>query len=141
MYTSAQDKYTWRACEPEKLRRLAATILAAGKPDLLLAAAHGAIMPALLLAEYLDLPLYFVRFSMFKRRDEEPILSLADEAWLAAWSRGYALLFDEDVAGGTTLLRFSQKLGPFFATAKTACVIRHAGARLRPDFVGRVWFD
>lgn len=141
VYTGTADKYTWRASEPAKVKALAAAIDAAGKPGLIVAAAHGSIMPALLLAEYLELPLYFVRFSMFKRKDEAPIISLADEAWLAAHGPETALLFDEDVAGGSTLSRFRDSLRPFFHEAKTACVIRHAGASIRPDFTGRVWFD
>lgn len=141
IYTSSPDKYTWRACEPRKIARLAASIRAQGKPDVLVAAAHGSIMPALILAEYLELPLYFVRFSMFKRHDEAPILSLADEAWLSRWEGGYGLIFDEDVAGGRTLALFSEKLRPLFAKSRTACVIRHAGASIRPDFVAQLWYD
>jgi hypothetical protein len=141
VYTSARDKYTWRATEPSILRRLAAAVSREGKPGLIVAAAHGSIMPALIFAELLGSPLYFVRFSMFKRHDEEPILSIADEAWLAQWSSGYALLFDEDVAKGETLSRFSARLGPLFGSSKTAASIRHAGASIRPDFVGKTWYD
>jgi hypothetical protein len=141
VYTSARDKYTWRATEPSILRRLAAAVSREGKPGLIVAAAHGSIMPALIFAELLGSPLYFVRFSMFKRRDEEPILSIADEAWLAQWSGDYALIFDEDVAKGETLGRFSARLGPLFASNKTAASIRHAGASMRPDFVGKTWYD
>ena len=141
VYSGARDKYTWRGTEPALVRRLADSVLAGGKPDVIVAAAHGSIMPALLLSEYLGSPLYFIRFSMFKRSDDSPIVSIADEAWLAAWEKGYALLFDEDVAGGTTLSRFRERLTPFFAQARTACVIRHAGASIRPDYVGRIWYD
>lgn len=141
VYTSARDKYTWRATEPSILRRLAAAVAREGRPGLVVAAAHGSIMPALIFAELLGTPLYFVRFSMFKRRDEEPILSIADEAWLAQWSGDCALLFDEDVAKGETLSRFSSRLAPLFASSRTAASIRHAGASIRPDFVGKTWYD
>lgn len=141
VYSSRRDKYTWRGSEPSLLEALARKALAGGKLDILVAAAHGSIMPALLLAEYLGLPLYFLRFSMFKRHDEAPIISLADEVWLSAWREGRALLFDEDVAGGRTLSLFSEKLGGLFKETRTACVIRHAGASIKPDYVARVWYD
>ena len=86
VYTGGRDKYSWRGAEPAKLRALAAQ---GPRPpmsqSLIVAAAHGAIMPGLLLAEYLELPLYFIRFSMFKRKDEAPILSVSDEVWLSSW--------------------------------------------------------
>jgi hypothetical protein len=141
VYTGACDKYTWRGTEPAKVERLVRLVTREKTPDLIVAAAHGSIMPGLLLAEYLDRPLYFVRFSMFKRQDLAPIVSFADEAWLSAWAGGSVLLFDEDVAGGTTLTRFAERLSPLFREAKTACVIRHAGASIRPDYVGQVWYD
>jgi hypothetical protein len=78
---------------------------------------------------------------MFKRHDEAPILSLADLAWLSAWEKSPALLFDEDVAGGRTLGLFTERLSPLFREARTACVIRHAGAAFRPDFTAKVWYD
>jgi hypothetical protein len=141
IYTSRRDKYTWRATEPSILRRLAAAVSRAQRPELIVAAAHGSIMPGLIFAELMGCPLYFVRFSMFKRSDEEPILSIADEAWLAQWAGSLVLLFDEDVAKGETLTRFSARLGPLFKESKTAASIRHAGASIRPDFVGKTWYD
>ncbi len=141
VYTGIRDRYTWRGSEPALLRRLARDVSEHFRPDILIAAAHGAIMPALLLAEYLDIPLYFIRFSMFKRHDEEPILGFSDKAWLSTWSKGRALLYDEDVAGGDTLSRFARQLSPHFAESRTACSIRHAGASIRPDFIARTWWD
>ncbi|MDA8426410.1 MAG: hypothetical protein M0Z80_09765 [Treponema sp.] len=141
IYTSGPDRYTWRASEPAKLSALAAKLAASFAPDLIVAAAHGSIMPGLLLAEYLDVPLYFVRFSMFKRMDEAPIVSLGDEVWLSAWREGKALLYDEDVAKGTTLELFAKRLSPMFAQAHTACSIRHAGSLFKPDFAAKVWWD
>lgn len=141
IYTGARDKYTWRGCNPVLIRRLASGILRKGKPELLVAAAHGSIMPGLLLAEVLETSLYFVRFSMFKRQDETPIVSIADEAWLASHSAGRVILFDEDVAGGRTLTMFGERLRAIFPEAETACVIRHAGASIKPDYIGRTWYD
>jgi hypothetical protein len=141
IYTGGRDRYSWRGAEPAKLRALADKIRAACSPALLIAAAHGAIMPALLLAEYLDMPLYFIRFSMFKRKDEAPILSVSDEVWLSSWRDKCVILFDEDVAKGTTLALFSRRLSPLFAEAKSACSIRHAGSTFAPDFVARYWWD
>jgi hypothetical protein len=146
VYTGGQDKYSWRGAEPARLRLLAKKVRYAGEdgafvPALLIAAAHGAIMPALLLAEYLDLPLYFVRFSMFKRNDEAPIVSVADEVWLSSWKDESALLYDEDVAKGTTLELFTRRISPLFAQTRSACTIRHAGSTFIPDFIARVWWD
>ena len=141
LYTGARDTYTWRGSDPGLVRRLADLVLGGRLPDVIVAAAHGSIMPALLLAEYLGTPLYFLRFSMFKRNDDRPIVSIADEAWLAAWDRGQALLFDEDVAGGRTLAIFRERLSPLFAKVETACIIRHAGAIIKPDYTGRIWYD
>jgi len=141
VYTGGGDRYTWMGAEPALLRVLADKILRDFRTVALVGAAHGAIMPALLLAEYLACPLYFVRLSMFKRRDEEPVVSLADEAWLSTWRSGPALLFDEDVAGGSTLARFTARLGPLFAEWKSAAVLRHGSAAFRPDYVARSWWD
>jgi hypothetical protein len=141
VYTSGLDKYSWRASEPEKLRALERKVRSAYKPELLLAAAHGSIMPGLLLAEYLELPLYFIRFSMFKRKDEAPIVSLSDKVWLSSWRERSVLLYDEDVAKGTTLEIFTRSLSPLFAQSRSACSIRHAGSSFSPDFVAKYWWD
>ena len=141
IYTGGLDKYSWRSSEPAKLKALANKVRASFSPALVVAAAHGAIMPALLLAEYLELPLYFIRFSMFKRKDEAPILSVSDEVHLSTWREKGVLLFDEDVAKGTTLELFTARLSPLFAEFKSACSIRHAGSTFAPDFVARYWSD
>lgn len=141
VYTGIRDTYTWRGSDPELLIRLSEKVRNDFAPDILVAAAHGSIMPALLLAEILGIPLYFIRFSMFKRNDEEPILTLSDEARLFDYKDRKALLYDEDVAGGRTLTLFSEKLAPLFAQARTACSIRHAGAHIKPDYCAKVWWD
>jgi hypothetical protein len=141
VYSGGGDRYTWMGAQPALLRALADRILADFRPAVLVGAAHGAIMPALLLAEFLECPLYFIRLSMFKRHDEEPVVSLADETWLSTWRKGPALLFDEDVAGGTTLARFAARLGPLFDAWKSAAVLRHGSAAYRPDYVARSWWD
>ena len=141
IYTGIKDKYTWRAAEPAKIRTLADKIRAECDPSILVGAAHGSILPGLFLAEYLGLPLYFVRFSMFKRKDDAPIVSLSDEVFLSAYSEGTAVLFDEDVAKGTTLELFESRLAPLFPNRRTASVIRHPGASIRPDFTARTWWE
>jgi hypothetical protein len=141
VYTGGLDKYTWRASEPVRIAKLADKAQKGYSPELIVAAAHGSIIPALLLAEYLDIPLYFLRFSMFKRKDESPIISLADEAWLSTWRECRVLVFDEDVAKGTTLDVFSRKMKELFVDTRSACVIRHAGSSIRPDFSARLWWD
>ncbi len=141
VYTGIRDKYTWRASEPAKIRALADKIRSGCEPDILVGAAHGSILPGLFLAEYLDVPLYFVRFSMFKRKDDAPIVSLSDEVFLSAYRDGTAVLFDEDVAKGTTLELFERRLAPLFPNHRTASVIRHSGASIRPDFTARTWWE
>jgi hypothetical protein len=141
VYTGVADKYSWRGAEPATLRALERKVRSDYRPELIVAAAHGAIMPALLLAELMSLPLYFIRFSMFKRKDEAPILSVSDEVWLSSWRDRSVLLFDEDVAVGTTLELFNRRLGPLFAEVRSACSIRHAGSSFAPDFVGRYWCE
>ena len=141
VYTGIKDKYTWRASDPERIRSLADKILAGCTPAVLVGAAHGSILPGLLLAEYLSAPLYFVRFSMFKRKDEEPIVSLSDELYLSGFRDRTAVLFDEDVAKGTTLELFEKRLGPLFPSHYTAAVIRHSGASIRPDFTAYTWWE
>ncbi len=141
VYTGIRDTYTWRGSDPEILGRLAEKIKESYAPGIMIAAAHGSIMPGLLLAELLDIPLYFIRFSMFKRNDEEPIVTFSDEAWLYGFKDSRALLYDEDVAGGRTLTLFTERVGPLFAECRTACSIRHAGASIKPDYCGRIWWD
>ena len=141
IYTGGGDKYTWRASEPARIKAMAGKVESGFRPELIVAAAHGSIIPALLLAEYLSIPLYFIRFSMFKRSDEEPIVSIADEAWLAAWRDARVLVFDEDVAKGTTLELFSRRMARLFITTRSTCVIRHAGSSIKPDYYASVWWD
>ncbi|MDX9827011.1 MAG: hypothetical protein RBT73_04635 [Spirochaetia bacterium] len=141
IYTGIRDTYTWKGSEPAILQRLAEKLRKDYDPEIIIAAAHGAIMPALLLAELLKKPLYCIRFSMFKRHDEEPIISFSDKAWLSEFSSRRAILYDEDVAGGRTLDLFARRLAPLFSQTKTACSIRHAGSSIRPDFVGLTWWD
>nr|MBP7106690.1 hypothetical protein [Spirochaetia bacterium] len=138
---AVQDRYTWLGSQPSLLSELAAKISKEFKPSLIVAAAHGSIMPALILSELLEIPLYFIRFSMFKRHDEEPIISLSDQAWLFDYRNKDVLLYDEDVAGGNTLDLFLKRLSPLFGEVKTACSIRHAGSSIHTDFSGRVWWD
>lgn len=141
IYTGAQDHYTWLGSRPSLLEALAEKIRGEYAPHIIIAAAHGSIMPALILSELLDIPLYFIRFSMFKRRDEEPILSLSDQAWLFDFRDRNALLYDEDVAGGRTLELFLARLSPLFGQVRTACSIHHAGASIHPDFSAKTWWD
>lgn len=141
VYTSTRDKYTWRASEPGKIADLVAAIRARISPAVIVGAAHGSITAALVLATMLAVPLYFIRFSMFKRNDTEPVIGPADLAFLERFRRGPALLFDEDVAKGTTLTAFTARLAPLFDESYSAGVLRNAFAGFRPDFVGRVWYD
>lgn len=141
IYTSTQDKYTWRASDPRKIQDLAESISQKVKPSLILGAAHGSIMSGLLLANLLEAPLYFIRFSMFKRNDTAPVISPSDLRLLAAYREGPVLLFDEDVAKGTTLTKFTDFLRPFFVESYSAGVLRHAYAAHRTDFTGKVWYE
>lgn len=141
IYTSTQDKYTWRASEPRKILELVESIRKKMQPTLVLGAAHGSIMSGLLAANLLGAPLYFIRFSMFKRNDTSPIIAPSDLNFLAAYREGPVILFDEDVAKGTTLTKFTDFLRPFFLESYSAGVLRHAYADHRPDFTGHVWYE
>ena len=111
------------------------------RPALILGAAHGSIMAGLLAANLLDAPLYFIRFSMFKRNDKAPVIAPSDLQALAQYRKGPVLLFDEDVAKGTTLTAFTDFLRPFFDQSHSAGVLRHRYAAHRTDFTGEVWSD
>ncbi len=141
VYTSTRDRYTWRASEPAKVVALAKDIVKEVQPELLLGAAHGAILAGLVLASLIDAPLYFVRLSLFKRKDTEPVMGPSDFAWLEPYRTKPTVLFDEDVAKGTTLTLFTERLTPLFDTSWSAGVLRHGHAEFRPDFVGKVWYD
>lgn len=142
LYTNTPDKYTWRASDPESVALLAERIRAAGiAPAVVIGAAHGSIRPALLLSTLLGCEAFFVRFSMFKRSDGEPILSPADEAHLGRFAKKTVLLFDEDVAKGKTLRGFAERMGGMFREVHTAAVLRHYLAPYTPDFVGETHYD
>jgi hypothetical protein len=142
VFTSKPDKYTWRACDPDRILGLAARV-ETGMPGagLLVGAAHGSLIPGFVLAETLGWELWFLRFSMFKRNDREPIVSDSDRRFLTAWRDRPVLLFDEDVAKGRTMEIFSRTLAPLFSAARTASVIRHGLSGFRPDFCGLEWYD
>jgi hypothetical protein len=126
VYTSRQDKYTWRAAEPAKIRALASSVLRAGA----------------FLAELLGSDLWFLRFSMFKRHDTAPVVSPRDEAKIRSYGDGSkVLVFDEDSASGTTLSILSERVKAIVPMARTGAVIRHQSSSFRPDHVGRTWWD
>jgi hypoxanthine phosphoribosyltransferase len=142
VYTSKRDKYTWRAAEPAKVRSLAASVLKSGAPRIAVGAAHGSIMAGLFLAELLGCGLWFLRFSMFKRNDREPVVSPRDEALLRSFGDGSGVLvFDEDSASGTTLSLLAARVKEMAPRARSGAVIRHASSAFRPDHVGRTWWD
>jgi len=142
VYTSKADKYTWRGADPDKVKALANQVLRRGKPELALGAAHGAIMAGLLLAEYLDCPLWFLRFSMFKRQDAGPVITESDRALLSKpYAPGGLLVFDEDSATGTTLSILTAKIRQFAPDLRTGAVIRHITTNFEPDHVGKTWWD
>lgn len=142
LYTNTPDKYTWKASEPLAVKAVARKIQEEGwAPDLIVGAAHGSIRPALLLANLLGCELYFLRFSMFKRDDGQPIHSAADESYLSRFRDRKVLLFDEDVAKGRTLRAFSEYFAGRARELKTAAVLRHYLAPFQPDFVGEVFYD
>jgi hypothetical protein len=141
VYASRQDKYTWRASDPRRIASLANEVGRALRPAIIVGAAHGSIMSGLVFANLMRAPLYFIRFSMFKRHDTAPIIAASDLALLARHQAGPALLFDEDVAKGTTLTAFSAALRPLFQSSATASVLRHALSPCWPDYIGHVWSD
>ena len=141
IYTSTKDRYTWRASDPRKISDLADAVRRKVNPVIIIGAAHGSIVSGLVLANLLRVPLYFIRFSMFKRNDTAPIITPSDHAVLGQHRDGPALIFDEDVAKGTTMTKFSEVLQPMFRESYTARVLRHALSPCWPDFFGRSWHD
>lgn len=142
VYTSVPDKYTWRAAEPAKVRSLAASVQKRGSPALVVGAAHGSIMAGLLLSELLGSRLWFLRFSMFKRNDKEPVVSKLDEELIRSHGDGSdVLVFDEDSASGTTMSILSERVKRMAPKARTATVIRHLSSSFKPDHVGKTWWD
>jgi hypothetical protein len=141
IYASMKDKYTWRASNPRWIASLASQVGKAMEPAIIVGAAHGSIMSGLVFANLLGAPLYFIRFSMFKRNDTAPIISGSDLAFLRQYRAGPALLFDEDVAKGTTLTGFRTALQPLFERSSTASVLRHSLSPCSPDFTGHAWND
>jgi len=142
IYTSRADKYTWRGSDPAKVRALADSVLRRGPPELAVGLAHGAIMAGLLLACMLGCRLWFLRFSMFKRKDVQPVITPGDETLLRSFAQGEGILvFDEDSASGTTLSLMARTIGAIAPKARTGSVIRHASSSFKPDHVGRIWWD
>ena len=142
IYTSRADKYTWRGSEPAKVKSLADSILRRGRPEIVVGLAHGSIMAGLLLACMLDCRLWFLRFSMFKRKDVRPVITPLDENLLQSFGQGEEMLvFDEDSASGTTLSLMAKTIAGLAPKARTGSVIRHASSSFKPDHVGRIWWD
>ncbi len=139
-YASEKDKYTWMASYPKRVKNLADNIKKESKIDLIIGSAHGSIMPATLLSNMINSDLYFIRFSKFKRNDNNPIVSESDEEYLSDYKEKSILFFDEDLASGKTLQNLKNKFSPKFSNYHTAAVIRHYLA-YNPDFVAENWFD
>ena len=132
----------WRASRPASLIRLAREIAAQPEPvSLVIGAAHGCIRPGLLLAHLLDADLYFVRYSLFKREDKAPIVSPGDTQVFEQYQSGRVLLFDEDVAKGTTLGNFVREMKTRFPRCWSASTIAHYLSPFQPDFVAEVLWD
>ena len=141
-FTNKKDRYTWQASNPHYIKTLAERIEESiGQPDLIVGAAHGSICPGILLSNFLDCELYFIRYSLFKRNDTQPILSEQDKVFLAKYQQGKVIIFDEDVAKGKTLKEFTTQLAPLFEKAHSASVILHYLSPFCPDFVGEVFYD
>ena len=141
-FTNKKDKYTWQASSPQRIKNLAGKINESiGQPDLIVGAAHGSICPGILLSNFLDCELYFIRYSLFKRNDAQPVISEQDKVFLSRHQHGKVILFDEDVAKGKTLKEFTAQLSPLFEKAYSASVIRHYLSPFCPDFVGEVFYD
>ncbi len=141
-FTNKKDKYTWQASNPHYVKTLAERIKESiGQPDLIIGAAHGSICPGILLSNFLDCGLYFIRYSLFKRNDPQPVLSEQDKIFFSRHQYGKVILFDEDVAKGKTLKEFTAQLSPLFEKAYSASVIRHYLSPFCPDFVGGVFYD
>lgn len=144
VYTGKGDKYTWKASDPKKIRQLADKIkqkTSRDSPDLILATAHGAIAPGLLLSNMLNTELYFIRFSAFKKQDTNPIISDSDKSFFRKNKNKRVIVLDEDVAKGSTLSALVDSIKGEFKEVYSASVIQHYLSKYQPDFVGEVWAD
>lgn len=141
VYTSKPDNYTWRGSDPLKIKKLADSVLRVGRPGLIVGAAHGALMAGLVLALLLDVPVWFLRFSMFKRNDRGPVITPRDEGFLSGYAGVNVLALDEDSASGKTLGILSEKLAGLGLCVRTGAVIRHGASKFKPDHAGYVWWD
>lgn len=141
VYTSQPDGYTWKGSNPAVIKKLADSVAGKGRPALIVGAAHGALMAGLVLALYLETPLWFLRFSMFKRKDKGPVLTEYDRTYLEQFKHADVLVFDEDSASGQTLQILEKSLSRMCLKLRTGAVIRHGAASFKPDHVGKVWWE
>ena len=140
IYTSKKDKYTWMASHPKRIICLADKINKKSKIDLIVGTAHGSIISATLLSNMLGSDIYFVRFSHFKRNDNNPIISDSDMEHLSDYKGKNVLFFDEDLASGKTLKNLEKRLNPIFINHHTGSVIEHYLSDC-PEFVAETLFD
>lgn len=140
-FANRKDVSTWMASNPEHIKSLAEEIgKGVNRPDLIVGVANGSICPGLLLSNLLGCDLYFVRFSFFKREDIRPIVSEQDKRFFSEYP-GKVVLFDEDIATGQTLRKFTNALSPLFQQSSSAAVLRFYLASFQPDFVGKTLYD
>ncbi len=140
-FTNRKDVSTWMASNPEHIKALAETIRQSiDRPDLIIGAAQGSICPGLLLSNLLGCDLYFIRFSFFKREDTQPIISEQDKNFFSHYHER-VILFDEDMATGQTLRKFTGALSPLFRQSYSAAVLRFYLASFQPEFTGKTLYD
>ncbi len=140
-FANRKDASTWMASNPEHIKSLAEEMdQKINRPDLIVGVANGSICPGLLLSNLLGCDLYFVRFSFFKKENIQPIISDQDKRFFSQYY-GKVVLFDEDVATGQTLRKFTSALSPLFQQSSSAAVLRFYLASFQPDFVGKTLYD
>lgn len=135
VYSSDVDIYTYLSAHPSRLKTLSETIKKCLKRPFVVATAHGAILPGLVVSTLLGCDCYFLRFSQYKRFDDDVIISGADRGVLLKNKQKQFVLLDEDLASGNTLFSFKKSVEDVLGmNVMTSAVLFSSTSRFRPDF-------
>lgn len=134
-----KDTTTWRSTNPALLNELANHILNTYNPEIIVAPAHGAIRPGILLSAMMDTDAHFIRFSRLKHKDEEPRVRNHDLRVLEQLKDKRVLCYEEDVASGKSLKQFKELLEPYCGELKTATTLKFLLSEIAPDYFA-MWY-
>lgn len=133
------DKTTWKSTNPALLQKLANQIPKTYTPEMIVAPAHGAIRPGILLSVLMGIDAYFIRFSRLKHKDEQPRVGKHDLRFLEQLKDKRILCYEEDVASGKSLKQFKEFLERYSGELKTATTLKFVMSTIQPDFFA-MWY-